>query len=422
MFDLASKASDAQQWKVTWSLKGTLLVGVTGGAAATAHLGKIAGFDFDDTITCPKGTTTFSKSADDWRFVSPNVVPTMQRLAATHRVVVFSNQKNLLEQGNKAKEAIFKGKVQAVARQLQVPLLVFAATENDGNRKPRVGMWETFLRDHHRVSGGGAAPIDLAASFYVGDAAGRPAVQPPGSKKPTRKKDHSDGDLKFAQNVGVRHMLPEELYDGDTAERARVPTRFGFNPATYVDEAAAMPLYLPSSTPLALGGSRGGVDVVVCTGAPGCGKTTFVKTHLVAAHGYVHVNQDTLKTRERCVAAMEAAIGSGRSVVVDNTCPAAVTRALYASAARAAGAKTVRSFWFVAPEELCRHNAAFRAVWTAGTDDERGGIPDVVYRTFYKNLEPPDARKEGLTEVKKINFVPSFASPEVKERWSKWYV
>ncbi len=58
-------------------------------------------------------------------------------------------------------------------------------------RKPRVGMW--FHMAQH--CNGGVA-VDVAASLYVGDAAGRP-------KGPTRPKDFSCGDLKFALNLGA---------------------------------------------------------------------------------------------------------------------------------------------------------------------------------------------------------------------------
>lgn len=53
---------------------------------------------------------------------------------------------------------------------LDVPLSVYAATESDEYRKPRLGMWREFLDDYDLdVSG-----VDLNSSFFVGDAAGRP--------------------------------------------------------------------------------------------------------------------------------------------------------------------------------------------------------------------------------------------------------
>lgn len=39
-------------------------------------------------------------------------------------------------------------------------------------------------------------------------------------------------------------------------------------------------------------------ELIMCCGWPASGKSTFVKKHFAA---YVYVNQDTLKTVERCV-------------------------------------------------------------------------------------------------------------------------
>lgn len=53
--------------------------------------------------------------------------------------------------------------------------------------------------------------IDSDVSLYVGDAAGRPAVEQKGGSK-KRKKDHSLADRLFAMNVGVPFFTPEEHF------------------------------------------------------------------------------------------------------------------------------------------------------------------------------------------------------------------
>jgi hypothetical protein len=67
------------------------------------------------------------------------------------------------------------------------------APAKDAFRKPEVGMWRALC-----AMNGGIAP-DLAASFYVGDAAGRPG-------------DHSDADSAFAKAVGLPFFLPEAAF------------------------------------------------------------------------------------------------------------------------------------------------------------------------------------------------------------------
>lgn len=56
-------------------------------------------------------------------------------------------------------------------RQLDVPMSIYAATQYDEYRKPRMAMWKEFLDDYDLDVGEG---VDLQGSFFVGDAAGRP--------------------------------------------------------------------------------------------------------------------------------------------------------------------------------------------------------------------------------------------------------
>ena len=66
----------------------------------------------------------------------------------------------------------FKSKVSAVFGQLDIPISIYAATENDLYRKPRTGMWSELLDDHDILPG----DLDLESSIFVGDAGGRHAV------------------------------------------------------------------------------------------------------------------------------------------------------------------------------------------------------------------------------------------------------
>ncbi|KAI8609655.1 aspartic peptidase domain-containing protein [Chytriomyces sp. MP71] len=409
---------------VTWSVvaDGAVLVGRTAPATATSgptHASeqagmKVAAFDFDGTISLSGGTHVFSKAPDDWRFLHPvNVRAKLRELHQDgYRIVIISNQKDLITAGKKtgrshSNEDIFKGKIAAVARDLGIPLLVLAAMDDLFYRKPSVGMWNLFVRDYND----GVQP-DPTVSFYVGDAAGRPERADRATGKPI-KKDHGCSDLKFALNCGLPFYVPEVFFNIDARAGDLVPTRWDFNPRTWTN---GTPLFTPASTPLLpTDPTAEGPEVILLVGAPASGKTSFSAKHLLP-HGYVHINQDTLKDRKKCLAAMVDALKAGKNCVVDNTNPTAAVRGEYIRDAKPY-AKRVRAFVFTVSMELCEHNNKVRAKWTKGKGKgvERAKIPDMVFRTYQKNLEPPDVSKEpGLSEVKRINFVAEFEDDEHK--------
>lgn len=111
-------------------------------------------------------------------YPSPTINPLADLFDGSRfQVVVVSNQKKIslkkdLKGGlsDSKSLATFKEKSAAVMTQLEVPLSVYAATENDEYRKPRMGMWREFLDDYDLDVAG----VDQSESVFVGDAAGRP--------------------------------------------------------------------------------------------------------------------------------------------------------------------------------------------------------------------------------------------------------
>ena len=98
-------------------------------------------------------------------------------ISISYLIVIISNQAGLaLKSDTKAPKAhqsrviAFKGKVNAIFGQLDIPISIYAATERDVYRKPRTGMWKELLEDYDLNT---PDSIDLSDSFYVGDAGGR---------------------------------------------------------------------------------------------------------------------------------------------------------------------------------------------------------------------------------------------------------
>ena len=69
-------------------------------------------------------------------------------------------------------------------------------------------------------------------------------------------------------------------------------------------------------------------------GCPASGKSTISQDFFEKKQGYLRVNQDDLGTKSKCEKLAEAALSSGKSVVLDNTNPSAAARAAWLAIAK----------------------------------------------------------------------------------------
>jgi len=133
------------------------------------------------------------------------------------------------------------------------------------------------------------------------------------------------------------------------------------------------------------------LSLAVLVGLPGSGKTSFFQERLAATH--VHVSKDRMGSARdkgrRQLEEVAAALGSGRSVAVDNINGRAADRAPLVELGRAAGAQVV-AYRLETPVKaaLARNRAR------AG----KARVPDVAIFTAAKRLEPP-TRAEGFDAV-----------------------
>ncbi|KAJ1971080.1 DNA kinase/phosphatase Pnk1, partial [Dimargaris xerosporica] len=367
---------------VDWLRAGSLIIGQYRNPPSS---NKIACFDLDATLIKVKGNHVFPKSVDDWLLWIDTLPQTLCKLVDDgYKIVIMSNQgglKNSFDKGNAkafTKCRMFLEKLEQVAPALGVPLQILAATRNDLYRKPRLGMWhfmERYLND--------GLPIDLSQCYYVGDAAGRAH----GWKSGLRK-DHASTDRKFAENIGIPFYTPEEYFCGE----APAPFSYGtFDPRLIPEQ--------DDTDMEALRPDLSGQEVVVIVGYPASGKSSLAKMQFAKA-GYVYVNQDTLKTRTKCVKVCGEALRDGKSVVIDNTNPDRATRKLYIQEAQKVKCP-VRCIHYNVGEDVARHNNFYRAygrldyhdfiVQNARTSEASAPrtVPDVAYYTYASRFEEP---------------------------------
>jgi predicted kinase len=136
------------------------------------------------------------------------------------------------------------------------------------------------------------------------------------------------------------------------------------------------------------------LELVIFTGLPGSGKSTYYREHYAATH--VHVSKDLMPNvrarDERQWREIEAALAAGRSVVVDNTNPSRDARAPLIALGRRFGAKIVGIFFDVEARVCIMRNRG---------REGRARVPDVAIFTTRKKLQPP-ALDEGFDELHMI--------------------
>ncbi|KAA3677763.1 homeodomain interacting protein kinase [Paragonimus westermani] len=192
-----------------------MLVSTTAGALRFRV--KVLALDLDGTIITTASGKTFPKDHNDWKLLNNRVCQTLRDYSANgFKLVIISNQVisyvcGYVTETLHFQRGITKGyqdvpsfqrKAENIVHALTVPVQCYFSIVPDLNRKPLTGMWEELER-----TGNQGVAIDRSASFYCGDAAGRPA-------EGTRKKDHACSDRLFALNLGVPFLTPEQLWFG----------------------------------------------------------------------------------------------------------------------------------------------------------------------------------------------------------------
>ncbi|KAF2204780.1 PNK3P-domain-containing protein [Delitschia confertaspora ATCC 74209] len=372
---------------------------------------RIAAFDFDSTLITSASGNRFGRDAADWKWWDGSVPGTLQSLhEAGYIVAVISNQAGIRLKGDpktvksdQKRLADFKGKVSAVLNQLDLPISIYAATERDQYRKPRVGVWQELLEDNDLES---AEVVDLENSFFVGDAGGRPAVA--GGVL----KDHSCVDRDFAANIGIRFRTPEEYF----LHQEPRPFVREFDPPAFLAKAfgkahSASTISFAKTNP---------IEIVLLCGSPGAGKSSFYWRHLQPL-GYGRVNQDILRTRDKCLKAAHSLIEEGTSVVVDNTNADVETRSHWISLAKKLKVP-IRCILFTAPAKLCEHNDVVRAL-NEGPEtnpEKRTILPRLAFTGFASRYREPQLN-EGFEDITKIDFMFT-GTKEQQKLWSKYWV
>jgi bifunctional polynucleotide phosphatase/kinase len=243
--------------------------------------------------------------------------------------------------------------------------------------------------------------VDLVSddSFYCGDAAGRLKGWD-GNR--TTKKDFSCSDRKFAANIGVKFFTPEEFFLSQPAVTADKWEWGGIDPKQLIalaTETAVAPM------------PEGSKELLIMVGCPASGKSTFSKSAQFSQ--YMRICADEIGTKKKCITIADRALRNGKSVIIDSTNPAPVTRAEWIDVARECGVESIRCVHVDTPRAIAEHMNAFREKVTG-----KKRIPALVYNIYYKKFVAPDI-SEGFSEVIRLPFM-LVSDPELMPLFLEW--
>ncbi|GJJ15534.1 hypothetical protein Clacol_009812 [Clathrus columnatus] len=324
---------------------------------------KVAAFDLDGVLIKPKSGGTYPKGRNDWMWWRPLVKDKLSELYEKgYTIAIFSNQ------GTTSQKTIdeWKNKIPLIAKELpNTPFRIFAAQGYDWYRKPMPGMWLEFEKINN---------------VAIGDAAGRPG-------------DHSDTDRKLALNIGLSFFTPEEFF----LDKPPTPYKLmGFDIKGWPTD---QPLFVPTSTSLIPTGNPSLVEAVLFVGYPASGKTTFYRRYF-EPKGYKHINQDILKTRSKCVKAVEECLKMGEPTYSQRLEPyiTTTTSTIESVASESVNATTLGT--------TTSKSVVQKGVTTTTTKTIKPAepLPPLAFISYRANFEEPTL-DEGFTEVKRINFI-----------------
>lgn len=292
-------------------------------AVTTAASTKLFLIDIDGTLVTSTSGRRWASTATDWIFLGPVASKLEELRRDGWTVALITNQSDWKVSPDPA------AKITSILAALQTAngwapwTLVATATRKEKDtlyRKPGRGLYDILLKTLN------ISPTEVR---MCGDAVGPTDPYPPYR--------WADSDAAFATAIGATFVRPLDLFSAATS-------------------------VTPSPTQ----------ELILLMGNPGSGKSSAARK--LAESGYIHIEQDTMKSKAATKAAVCSALKTGGSVVVDATHGSAANREPYTTLG-----VPVRILWFI------RDGRPFNSL-------REKPVPEVAYAVYSKHFIPPTDR------------------------------
>lgn len=333
---------------------------------------KIASFDLDDTLIIKNNKLTIE-------YVHENLKNNMQDLIKkNYHISIFSNQLNLKNEKLEKIKNIFQN-IRDDLFDKNTSFSFFVSKLDDYNRKPNIGMWQKLTEK--------IDSINMNKSFYCGDAAGR--LYPSAIKKKIHKTsktgDFSDSDIKFAINIGIDFITPDNFYLGTINEKYVLQ---GYDPDINSMEICNYNFDFLER------------DVIILCGYPGSGKSSFYK-NVLKQYNYDYYNPEITKSYSK---KLNQSLEKGKNIIIDSLGYDPKKREKIIKAAIDNNYSNITCILFKADRSYAEHMNNVRHLLTGEKK-----IPKIVYNVYDKYYVKP-TKKEGFTRI--LQYTPCL-DPEI---------
>lgn len=366
-----------------WKIHSDYLYGTT---KKFSFKDKIAMFDLDNTLITTKDGRTFPIDENDWKWRFSNVPSKLKSLFDNEYCIIIISNQACIAVGKQTVEK-WTGKLDLIEIELAklgIEFRAFCSVDQNKYRKPIPSFYDEFIPKFVETSDGKIdGNIDLqnntkdlkslSRRFYCGDAAGR-------------KGDFTDTDLKFALNCNVLFYTPENMFQNKPNIYPLIKYPNIFTVPSYFAEKSKSINFKPKSKK----------QMLIFTGFPASGKSHLAK-FLEESHNYKIINQDTLKTKLKCLKETAKLLKQSHSIIIDMTNPDIESRKNWIDLA-IPHKYEILSVHINTSENHSKHNNIYRELYC---NSKR--VPLLVYNIYKKKFQKPEL-SEGFDKL--VEYTP----------------